>query len=149
MIFVSCCFLVVMNVFGHHKVLYNSIVKCSTIIKSKVPFMYATLQIPTKLTQTYKDADVGANTSTNQPKYLKIFITTRPNFNYFGNFHNYDATIKIFILLVRSILHLFSSINRLICPISRNNHQINYILKLFYNDIRCILMYVLKLYVCI
>jgi len=61
---------------------------------------------------------------------------TRPTFNYFGHFHNYDATIKIFILLVASILHLFSSINTLICPISRNNHQISYILKIFYNDIR-------------
>jgi hypothetical protein len=40
-----------------------------------------------------------------------------------------------FILLIGSILHLFSSSNRLICPISRNSHQINYILKVFYNDI--------------
>jgi len=61
--------------------------------------------------------------------------TTRSNFNYFGHSHNYDATIKNFILLVASILHLLSSSNRLICPISHNNHQINYILKVFYNDI--------------
>ncbi len=67
---------------------------------------------------------------------LGIFATTRPNFNYFGNFHNYDATIRYFILLVGSILHLFSSINRLICPIRRNSHQIRYILNVFYNDIR-------------
>jgi hypothetical protein len=66
---------------------------------------------------------------------LKIFATTRPNFNYFGHSHNYDATIKIFILLIASTLHLFSSINRLICPISRNSHQISCILKVFYNDI--------------
>ncbi len=61
--------------------------------------------------------------------------TTRPNFNYFGHFHNYDATIRNFILLVGLILHLFSSINRLIYPISRNSHQINCILKVFYNYI--------------
>jgi hypothetical protein len=59
--------------------------------------------------------------------------TTRPNFNYFGHSHNYDAIIRNFILLVWSILHL--SINRLICPISCNNHQISYILEVFYNDI--------------
>ncbi len=61
--------------------------------------------------------------------------TTRSNFNYFGHSHNYDATIRNFILLVGLILHLFSSINRLICPISCNSHQISYILKVFYNDI--------------
>jgi hypothetical protein len=60
-----------LNVFGHHKVLYNSIVhafpifafvivKCSTTIKSKVPLMYAAFQILAELTQTYKDADIGA-----------------------------------------------------------------------------------------
>jgi hypothetical protein len=62
-------------------------------------------------------------------------IFARPNFNHFGHFHNYDAIIRNFILLVGLILHLFSSINRLICPISRNNHQISCILKVFYNDI--------------
>ncbi len=61
--------------------------------------------------------------------------TTRPNFNYFGHSHNYDAIIKNFILLVGLILHLFSSINRLIYPISRNSHQISCILKVLYNDI--------------
>jgi hypothetical protein len=71
MIFVSCCFLVVLNVFSHHKVLYNSIihaflilafviVKCSTTIKSKVPLMYVALQILVELIQTYKDVNVGA-----------------------------------------------------------------------------------------
>jgi hypothetical protein len=37
--------------------------------------------------------------------------------------------------LIGSILHSFSSINRLICPISRSSHQISCILKVFYNDI--------------
>ncbi len=66
---------------------------------------------------------------------LEIFVITRPNFNYFGHFHNYDATIEIFILLLGWILDLFSSINRLICPINRNSHQINHILKVLYGDI--------------
>jgi hypothetical protein len=66
--------------------------------------------------------------------HLGLFATTRLNFNYFDHSDNYDATIKNFILLVGSILHLISSINRLICPINRNSHQINYILKIFYND---------------
>jgi hypothetical protein len=66
---------------------------------------------------------------------LRIFASTRPNFNYFGHSHNYDATIGNFVLLVRSILHLLSSINRLICPINHNSHQISCILKVFYNDI--------------
>jgi hypothetical protein len=66
---------------------------------------------------------------------LGIFATTRPNFNYFGHSHDYNATIRNFILLVGSILHLFSSINRLICPINHNGHQISCILKVFYNDI--------------
>ncbi len=66
---------------------------------------------------------------------LRIFATTKPTFNYFGHFYNYDATIKNFIPLATSILHLFSSINKLICPISRNSHQISCILKVFYNDI--------------
>ncbi len=62
--------------------------------------------------------------------------TITPNFNYFGHSHNYDAIIRNFILLLGSILHLFSSINSLICPIIRNSHQISRILKVFYNDIR-------------
>jgi hypothetical protein len=48
--------------------------------------------------------------------------------------------------LIESILHLFSSINSLICPITRNNHQISCILKVFYNGIGCILMYVMYVY---
>ncbi len=81
------------------------------------------------------------------------FAIIRPNFNYFGHSHNYDATIKSFILLVRLILHLFSSINRLICPISCNSHQISYILKVFYNDIWVYFIvctiYIKYAYVCI
>jgi hypothetical protein len=61
---------------------------------------------------------------------------TRPNFNYFGHSHNYDASIRNFILLVGLILDLFSSINTLIYPNSRNSHQISCILKVLYNDIR-------------
>jgi len=34
--------------------------KCFTTIKSKFLLMYAALQIPVELTQTYKDANVGA-----------------------------------------------------------------------------------------
>ncbi len=73
----------------------------------------------------------ASHTSRNQPKcnhsiydYMRLvvvcdrlFATIRQNFNYFGHSHNYDATIKNFILLVRSNLCLCSSINRLICPI--------------------------------
>jgi hypothetical protein len=43
--------------------------------------------------------------------------------------------LKNFILLVGLILHLFSSINKFMHPISHNSHQISYILKVFYNDI--------------
>jgi hypothetical protein len=38
---------------------------------------------------------------------LGISAVTRPNFNYFGQFHNYVVTIGNFILLVRSILCYF------------------------------------------
>jgi hypothetical protein len=55
---------------------------------------------------------------------------------YILSWNLFDATIRNFILLVGLILHLFSSINRFTCPISRNSHQISYILKVFYNDIR-------------
>jgi hypothetical protein len=67
---------------------------------------------------------------------LGVFVITTPNFNYFGHSHNYDATIENFILLVGWILDLFSSINTLICPISR-------ILNVFYSNIRA------YLYICI
>jgi hypothetical protein len=83
---------------------------------------------------------------------LGIFATTRLNFNYFGHSHNYDATIRNFILLVESILHLFSYINRLIYPISRNKHQISCILKEFYNDIGVyfnVCTKIIYIYICI
>jgi len=66
---------------------------------------------------------------------LGIFTIIRSNFNYFGHFYNYDATIGNFILLVGWLLGLFSSMDILICPISHNNHQISHILKVFYNEI--------------
>ncbi len=78
---------------------------------------------------------------------LGTFATTSPNFNYFGHFHNYNATIEIFILLVGSILHLFSSINGWIVLINHNNHQISYILKVFYNDIGVYFNVCTKLYI--
>jgi hypothetical protein len=37
--------------------------------------------------------------------------------------------------MVGLILHVYSSINGLICPISCNSHKISCILKVFYNDI--------------
>jgi hypothetical protein len=50
------------------------IVKCFTTIKSKVPLMYATFQIHLELTQTYKDADVGA-------KVTKFLACAQPLIN--------------------------------------------------------------------
>ncbi len=67
---------------------------------------------------------------------LGIFTTIQSNFNYFGHYSNYDATIRNFILSVQWFLGLFSSMNILICPISRNSHQISHILKVFYNDMQ-------------
>jgi len=75
--------------------------------------------------------------------WLRQFTIIRSNFNYFDHSHNYNAIIKNFILLVGWFLSLFSSINILICPISRNNHQINHVLKVVYADIR------VYFYVCI
>jgi hypothetical protein len=66
---------------------------------------------------------------------LGIFTTIRSNFNYFGHSYNYDAITTNFILSVGWLLGLFLSMNILICPISRNNHQISHILKVFYCDI--------------
>jgi hypothetical protein len=65
----------------------------------------------------------------------------KSNFNYFD--YNYDATIENFILLVGWVWSLFPSINRLICSINHNTHQISSILKVFYGDIT------LYFYVCI
>jgi hypothetical protein len=106
---------------------------------------------------------VHVNTSKNQSKChhsicdymrlnLKTFAITRPNFNYFGHSLNYDATIRNFVLLVVWILGLFSFINRLICPISHNNHQISYTQKVFYNDIGVyfdVLILYIYIYMCV
>jgi hypothetical protein len=56
--------------------------------------------------------------------------------------------LEDFILLVGSILHLFSSFNRLICPISRNSHQISCILMVFYNDMG-VYFNVCTIYMCV
>jgi hypothetical protein len=74
---------------------------------------------------------------------LGVFTTIRSNFNYFGHFYNYETTPKNLILSNGWLLNLFSSINRLICPINYNSHQINHILKVFYGDLG------LYFYVCI
>ncbi len=66
---------------------------------------------------------------------LKVFTTIRSNFNYFGHSYNYDATIENFIVSFGWILSVFSFINKLICLISYNSHQITPILKIFYDDI--------------
>jgi hypothetical protein len=79
---------------------------------------------------------------------LKIFVATRPNFNYFGHFYNYDVIIQNFILLVVWILGLFSSIIKLICPIAHNSHQISYTLKVFYGDIG-VYFYVCTIIMCV
>ncbi len=73
---------------------------------------------------------------------LEVFATTKPNFNYFVHSHNYDATFENFILKVRWILGLFSSINNLICPIS-------HILKIFYSDIEVYLYVCICVYICV
>jgi hypothetical protein len=77
---------------------------------------------------------------------LGVFTIIKSNFNYFGHSYNYDATIGNFILLVGWLLCLFSSMTISICRISCNSHQISHILNIFYGDIGCIFMYVLKLY---
>ncbi len=66
---------------------------------------------------------------------LGVFTTIRSNFNYFGHSYNYDATIGNFILLIKWLLGLYSSMNILICLTGCNSHQISHILKVFYNDI--------------
>ncbi len=65
---------------------------------------------------------------------LGVFATLRSNFNYFGHFYKYVTTIENFITMIEWFTSLFSSINRLICPISRNTNQINHTLKIFYGD---------------
>jgi hypothetical protein len=59
----------------------------------------------------------------------------RLNFNYLNHSYNYVAIIEIFMLLIEWFLNLCSFMNRLICPIKHNNNQINYTLKVFYNDL--------------
>ncbi len=63
--------------------------------------------------------------------------------NHFGHSYNYDATIGNFVLSVGWLLGLISSMNILLCPISRSSHQISHILKVLYDDIR------VYFYVCI
>ncbi len=94
---VSCCFLVVLNVFSHHKVLYNPIVraflvlafvivKYFAVIKLEVPLMYVTLQIPTELIQTYKDANASAKVTKflacAQPLISLVITITKICFEY-------------------------------------------------------------------
>jgi hypothetical protein len=50
------------------------IMKCSVVIMLEVFSLYATLQIHAKLTQTYKDADVGA-------KVTKFLTCAQPLIN--------------------------------------------------------------------
>jgi hypothetical protein len=92
------------------------------------------------------------NTNRNQPKcnhsiydYMQLIVVCDYIWEYLQlqdqlstNLVIFTTTMQLlenFILLVTSNLHLFSSINRLICPISRNSLQISCILKIFYNDI--------------
>ncbi len=130
---------------------------CTIPMQSLVIFLKVKSPIIKRIKMLFKNCFIDHHTTItsctnrNQPKCNHSFMSTcnlqlfatrfgnicnyKTKFQLFWSFHNYDATIKIFILLVGSILHLFSSINRLICPISRSSHQISYILKVFYNDI--------------
>ncbi len=90
-------------------------------------------------------------TSRNQPKcnhsiydYMRLVVVCNWIWEHL-QLQNQISTILIILTTMMqllkfssygSILHSFSSINRLICPISRNNHQISYILKVFYNDVQ-------------
>jgi hypothetical protein len=56
---------------------------------------------------------------------LRSFATIKSNFNYFGRCYDYVATIDNFILCARWFLSLFSSMNRLTCPINHNSHQLS------------------------
>ncbi len=75
---------------------------------------------------------------------LRVFTIIKSNFNNFGHFYNYVSIIEIFIILVGWFFNLSSSMNRLICPISCITNQISHTLKVFYNDLRYTLMYVLS-----
>jgi len=63
-----------------------------------------------------------------------MFATVKSNFNYFGHCCEYDVIIEIFTLLVEYFFKLFSSMNKLICLISENNHLITP-LETFYGDL--------------
>jgi len=67
---------------------------------------------------------------------LKVFATIKSNFNYFDHCCDFVMIIDNFIIWVEWFLCLFSSINRFICCISRNNHQVGCIeLEIFYGDL--------------
>jgi len=77
---------------------------------------------------------------------LGVFATIKLDFNYFGHSYNYDAIYWKLYPIGWMVLNLFSSINRLISPISCNSHQISYILNIFYGDLGVYFMYILTLY---
>ncbi len=67
---------------------------------------------------------------------FKDFATIKSNFNYFGHCCDFVTIIDNFIIWVEWILCLFSSMNRLICPINHNNHQVSYTeLEISYGDL--------------
>lgn len=75
---------------------------------------------------------------------LRIFATTKSNFNYICHCCDFVALIDNFTLWVRWFLCLFSFMNRFICPITHNNDQVSCIeLKIFYGDLA------IYFYVCI
>jgi len=85
-------------------------------------------------------------TSRNQPKcnhsiYMRLVVVCNYIWEYLQLQDQISTILVIFITmmqllkLVGLILHLFLSINRLICPIMHNSHQIGCLLKVFYNDI--------------
>jgi len=64
-----------------------------------------------------------------------VFAIIKLNFNYFGHCCNYVTTIDNFILWDRWFLNLFSFMNRLICPINHNSHQLVAPLEIFYHHL--------------
>jgi hypothetical protein len=67
---------------------------------------------------------------------FESFWNYKSNFNYFGHYCDFVTIIVNFIIWVQWLLCLFSSMNRLMCPISRNNHQVSCSeLEIFYNDL--------------
>jgi hypothetical protein len=57
---------------------------------------------------------------------LEVFVTIKSNFNYFGHWCDYVATIDNFILWAGWFFSLFSSMNTLICLTSDNSHQVSH-----------------------